>query len=228
MGLILNIETATSICSVALSLAGNVVSMRETSEPNSHSLLLGTFVKEVMEEARYEMSELDAVAVSSGPGSYTGLRIGVSMAKGISYSLDIPLISVPTLKAMANGIIDKGDINYLVPMIDARRMEVYSAIFDRELKEIESVKPVIIDENSYSELLRENKVIFFGDGAAKCKQVINSENAFFSGEGLPSAKSMCSIAEQFFAAGSFEDTAYFEPFYLKEFQAKISKVKGLK
>ena len=129
---------------------------------------------------------------------------------------------------MANGISNKKKVDYLMPMIDARRMEVYTAIFNNSLQEIKPVEPVIVDENSFLELLENNKVVFFGDGATKCKQVINSENAFFSSKGFPSAKSMCSISEEVFVSGVFEDTAYFEPFYLKEFQAKISKVKGLK
>jgi len=227
VGLIINIETATSICSVALAKDGILLSQRETAEKNSHSFVLGTFVEEVIEEANYKMSDLDAVAISSGPGSYTGLRIGASMAKGISYSLDIPLIAVPTLKAMANGV-NNHSADYLIPMIDARRMEVYAAIFDAFLTEIKPVEPVIINEDSFLDLLENNKVAFFGDGAIKCKPVLKSENALFFDSGMPSAGSMCSLSEQAFAKKQFEDTAYFEPFYLKEFQAKISKVKGLK
>ena len=228
MGLILNIETATSICSVALGRRGNVIAKRETSEPNSHSLLLGSFVEEVMQEAKTQMTDLDAVAVSSGPGSYTGLRIGVSMAKGLSYSLDIPLISIPTLKAMANGIRRVTDYKYLIPMIDARRMEVYAAIYNSDLKEVNKVEPVIIGDDSFSEFLSDGKIVFFGDGATKCKSVITSKNAIFDEGGLPSAVSMCSLSEELFAIKQFENTAYFEPLYLKEFQAKISKVKGLR
>lgn len=228
MGLILNIETATAICSVALARDGIVISKMETNEPNSHSMLLGSFVENVMSKANCQMSDLEAIAVSSGPGSYTGLRIGVSMAKGLSYSLGIPLISVPTLKAMANGIKDRFDAKFLIPMIDARRMEVYAAIFNTKLEEIKTVEPVIIDGNSFSSFLSKNRIVFFGDGAKKCKEVINSTNAIFTDKGTPSAEAMCSLSDASFVSNEFENTAYFEPFYLKEFQAKVSKVKGLK
>jgi tRNA threonylcarbamoyladenosine biosynthesis protein TsaB len=229
MALIINIETATAVCSAALGRDGEVIAFRETTEPNSHSLMLGTFIKEVLEEAGITSAELDAVAVSSGPGSYTGLRIGVSMAKGLAYSLDIPLIAVPTLKAMANGIRqDYGDARFLIPMIDARRMEVYAAVFSSALNEVEAVKPVVIDGDSFGDYLQKGKTVFFGDGAAKCKTVIHSENAVFAVGGFPSARSMAPLSNEMFLHNNFEDTAYFEPFYLKEFQAKISKIKGLR
>lgn len=228
MALILNIETATDICSAALSKEGKVLSYKETNDPNSHSLLLGQFIQEILKENQLDFNQLEAVAVSSGPGSYTGLRIGVSMAKGLCYGLNIPLIALPTLESMANGILrycDKSKL--LAPMIDAGRMEVYSAVFDYSLQRLESEKPNIITETSYSEYLNSKEIIFFGNGSEKCKEIITSPNAIFLSEGLPSAISMASLAEQYFKDNKFADTAYFEPMYLKEFQAKISKVKGL-
>jgi len=229
MALILNIETSTAVCSAALARDEKVLSFRETEEPNSHSLVLGNFIKEIFEETGLSSQDLDAVAVSSGPGSYTGLRIGVSLAKGLCYSIDIPLVAVPTLLGMTSGIRSfYPQASFFVPMIDARRMEVYAEVYDNEMNVYKKVEPVIVSPDSFSDILQKGKTVFFGDGAAKCREVIQSPNAVFSEKGKPSARSMATVSEAFFNAGKFENTAYFEPFYLKEFQAKVSKIKGLR
>ena len=232
--MILCIETATISCSVALSDGGKVVSSKESRVKNSHSSIITVFIEEVLKAAKTEYSALKAVAVSKGPGSYTGLRIGVSTAKGICYALNIPLISVPTLEAMSSGLINKlktdsmADADSLIcPMLDARRMEVYYSIFDRNNKEISETKAEIITETSFSEFLEHQKMIFFGDGAEKCKSVLKHDNAIFLDNIFPSANDMADIAFKKYQNQEFEDTAYFEPFYLKEFVAKKPSVKGL-
>ena len=187
MSLILNIETSTSVCSVVLSKDNEIVIKKETNEQNAHSSILTVFIEEIFNEAPYNISKLDAVSVSKGPGSYTGLRIGVSVAKGIAYGIDKALISVSTLQAMALGMkenllkknIDISNILFC-PMIDARRMEVYASIFDAELNTVKKISAEIIDENSFIEFLKDKKVYFFGDGAEKCMQSITHENAIFS------------------------------------------------
>ncbi len=231
MASILNIETATRVCSVALAIDGTVKSIRESHVANSHSELITLFVDEVMNEAGIPFPQLDAVSVSKGPGSYTGLRIGVSTAKGFCYALDKPLIAINTLKAMAAGMakLVKGENFLLCPMIDARRMEVYAAVFNTELEEIKPTEAVIVDENSFSELLSANKIIFAGDGAPKCKEVLSHQpNATFTDEFHPSTAYMTELSEQKFRQNDFEDIAYFEPYYLKDFVAGIPKVKGLR
>ncbi|WP_196889741.1 tRNA (adenosine(37)-N6)-threonylcarbamoyltransferase complex dimerization subunit type 1 TsaB [Aureivirga sp. CE67] len=224
MGLILNIETATKNCSVSISKDGEILVMKELNNGNySHAEMLHPFIKEIISEADLTFSDLDAVAVSKGPGSYTGLRIGVSAAKGFAYSLDIPLISVPTLEVLANSIsIDEGSI---VPMLDARRMEVYSAIFNSKKEQTRAIKAEIIDENSFSEVLEKEKVHFVGDAVEKCEEVIKHENAIFYESKFPSAKEMGKLAETKFKNEEFEDVAYFEPFYLKDFVVTPSKKK---
>jgi tRNA threonylcarbamoyladenosine biosynthesis protein TsaB len=229
---ILCIETATSICSVALTGNGVVLAEKQSSEKNAHSAIVTLFTEDVLKEAGFEYTDIDAVAVSKGPGSYTGLRIGVSTAKGLCYALDIPLISVNTLQSMGQGMADiltgKDSSVLLCPMIDARRMEVYSAVFDINGKEIRETKAEIIDDNSFSDYLENHKVVFFGDGAAKCRNIITHPNAVFYDNINPSAKNMASIAAEKFKNKQFEDVAYFEPFYLKEFIAGIPRVKGLR
>ena len=237
MTLILNIETATPVCSVALCLDGEIVAKKESHKHNSHSSLLTVFIEEIFKEVIFELKLLDAIAVSKGPGSYTGLRIGVSTSKGLCYTLDKPLISINTLKAMANGLskflkLSKSTLfqqnTLLCPMIDARRMEVYSAIFDLSINEIRETKAEIIDENSFEDFLKEKQLIFFGDGAAKCKEVLsNNRNAKFIDNFYPSAEFMAEISDEKFKNNNFEDVAYFEPFYLKDFIAGKPKVKGL-
>jgi len=237
MALILNIETATPVCSLALCSGGKIISKKESHEHNSHSSLLTVFIEEIFSEVDFELNSLDAIAVSKGPGSYTGLRIGVSTSKGLCYALDKPLISISTLKAMANGLanflkLSKSSLfqenTLLCPMIDARRMEVYSAIFDININEIKKVSADIIDENSYQNFLIDKQIIFFGDGSAKCKKVLsNNENVKFIDDFYPSAEFMAEISEEKFKSKKFEDVAYFEPFYLKDFIAGKPKVKGL-
>jgi tRNA threonylcarbamoyladenosine biosynthesis protein TsaB len=229
---ILNIETATGVCSVALAVDGKVVAIKESYTKNSHAELITLFCEAVVNEAGIGFHELDAVAVSKGPGSYTGLRIGVSTAKGYCFATDKPLISIGTLEAMAAGMITNEDHpkDFLYcPMIDARRMEVYAAFFDGELKEIKPTKAVVVDENSFGELLSASKIIFAGDGAAKCKEVLSHQpNAFFKDGFSPSAAFMAQLSEKKFKQQDFEDVAYFEPFYLKDFVAGLPRVKGLR
>lgn len=232
MGLILSIETATKICSVALAKDGNIIASKETTEGNSHSTQLAPFIKEIMSENEFDFADLQAIAVSMGPGSYTGLRIGVSTAKGLCFGLDIPLIAVSTLEAMGVQAVKQYknlEKNMLLsPMIDARRMEAYSQFFDTELNALNEISAIIIDEETYKEDLAKQPILFFGDGALKCQTIINNTKAIFFEGGLPSAQGMSPIAERMFAKQEFVDVAYFEPFYLKEFVAAISRVKGLK
>ncbi len=231
MALILSIETATKICSVALAKDGITIATKETSESNSHSTQLAPFIKEIIDGSEYTFNDLDAVAVSMGPGSYTGLRIGVSTAKGLCFGLDIPLIAVSTLEAMAvQAKKQYHNLNkkmILSPMIDARRMEAYSQFFDSNLKALNDISAIVVDEESYKKDLAKQPILFFGDGALKCEPIINNSKAIFFEGGLPSAEGMIPLAEQQFQNQDFADVAYFEPFYLKEFVAAISRVKGL-
>ena len=232
MALILNIETATKICSVALAKDGMVIASKETSEGNSHSTLLAPFIKEMMDQSEYSFADLQAIAVSMGPGSYTGLRIGVSTAKGLCFGLDIPLIAVSTLEAMAvqaKKQYTRLEENMLLsPMIDARRMEAYSQFFNTALKPLNDISAIVVDEETYKNELSKQPILFFGDGALKCEPIINNPKALFFEGGLPSAEGMAPIAERQFNNQDLVDVAYFEPFYLKEFIAAVSRVKGLK
>ncbi len=236
---ILHIETTTKACSVGLSHGGQLIALRESvSHEYSHSSSLTVFMEDVMREAGKNPSEIDAVAVSHGPGSYTGLRIGVSAAKGFCYARDIPLIAIDTLKALAKTAIHKltgqeGLVSLAAleavfcPMIDARRMEVYYALFRHDLISMQETRAEVIDENTFSKLLEDYKIIFFGDGAEKCRSVIKSCNAMFLDDVWPSASGMAEEAERHFEQGNFVNLAYFEPFYLKDFVAGKPKVKGL-
>jgi len=228
---ILHIETATDICSVALSENGNLHSLRETADKNSHAEILADSIAQVLFETQLNVHNLDAVAVSQGPGSYTGLRIGVSTAKGLCYALSIPLIAVNSLQALAAGsrIYDTecGENTLYCPMFDARRMEVYSAVFNSSLEEVEPTTARIVDEHTFRYLLDNHRVVFSGNGVPKCKTVIADANAIFFAQVLPSAKFMITIAEKKFMQSQFENTTYAEPFYLKDFIAGIPKVKGL-
>jgi tRNA threonylcarbamoyladenosine biosynthesis protein TsaB len=233
MAIILNLETSSKICSVAIADNGQTTFEQTGGEDFSHSAVIGSFVQNALNFLSEREQKLDAVAVSEGPGSYTGLRIGISFAKGLCYGLNIPLIAVPTLKLLAKTAADnlkKSDpgvsfADYLVAMLDARRMEVYAAVYAADLSEIAPAKALIIDENSFSEYLLNHKIIFFGDGSDKCKNVITSPNALFIDKIIPSAESMSVLAENLFSERQFVDTAYFEPFYLKEFQATTPKNK---
>lgn len=228
---ILLIETATSVCSVALAAEGHIVAARESALPNAHSSQLSLFINQLFEESGLKVSSLEAVCVSGGPGSYTGLRIGVSSAKGLCYGLDIPLLSVPTLKNMAAGYYQQHpEYNGLVcPMIDARRMECYSAIYDSSLESKKDVSADIIEQGIYDRWLDSSPVVFIGDGAAKTQPLLGLHpNASFDPDYRISAASMLHLAHQMLQEGRTEDTAYYEPFYLKDFVAKKSTVRGLR
>lgn len=224
MAILLHIETSTTNCSVGISVNSKIVALAEQNDAGySHAENLHMFILKVLAEAGVNKSELDAIAVSKGPGSYTGLRIGVSTAKGLCYALDKPLISVATLEVLARQH-NVEDAAYIVPLIDARRMEVYSAVFDQNYLQLRSTEAEIIDSNSFLECLDKNKVHFIGDGALKCKGVITHQNAVFQEKVLyPSAREMAASATTKFKAGDFEDLAYFEPFYLKDFIGVKSK-----
>jgi len=220
MALILQLETSTIACSVALSLDGKTIAVKELAERNIHASYLTLFIEDVMAQCGKTLRDIDAVAVSMGPGSYTGLRIGVSTAKGLCYALDIPLIAINTLEAMTAGFMSLyNDQSVLFcPMIDARRMEVYAAVYNSQLDELLPVEARIIDENSFSDLLQNQKIVFFGDGAMKCQEVLaGNPNALFVPEFLNSAKDLSSLAALKYDRKEFEDVAYFEPFYLKDF-----------
>lgn len=229
MALILQLETSTISCSVALSLNGQILASKEIAERNAHATHLTLFIEEVLADGQKALADLDAIAVSMGPGSYTGLRIGVSTAKGLCFALDIPLIAINTLQAMAAGCARlQSDRSLLFcPMIDARRMEVYTAVYNYELKEIISVSAKIIDEGSFKDILQTQRLVFFGDGAMKCEEAIShNDNSIFLSDYLNSAKDMTELAFQKFKQNQFEDVAYFEPYYLKDFlitQPKSSK-----
>ncbi|HTX88924.1 MAG TPA: tRNA (adenosine(37)-N6)-threonylcarbamoyltransferase complex dimerization subunit type 1 TsaB [Bacteroidales bacterium] len=277
MALLLCIETATAVCSVALASDGKILSLKESVAKNAHSSVLTVFIEETLQEAGVDRSGLDAVAVSKGPGSYTGLRIGVATAKGLCYALDKPMIAIGTLEAMAWGMrnrftglgfrglgfsglrvkglgvndIEAGvkrisgithelinpeplnatRVNQVIfcPMIDARRMEVYSAIFDDSGKQVRETRAEIIREDSFTEYPGQHTVVFAGDGAQKSRPLLErNPKAVILDDFLPSANYMISLAERKFAAKEFEDLAYFEPFYLKDFVAGKPHVKGLK
>lgn len=224
MSYILNIETATKNCSVSVSKNGELIAIKELNNGNySHAEVLHSFIEEVVSDSNIKLDDLSAIAVSKGPGSYTGLRIGVSAAKGLCFSLNLPLISVNTLQSLASAIQVEDGI--VIPMIDARRMEVYAAIFDNDNSQIREIKAEIIDEHSFSDLLNEQQVFFLGDGAEKCKEVINHKNAIFINDKYPSAKEMCQLAFDKYKKNDIEDVAYFEPFYLKDFIVVPSKKK---
>lgn len=229
MPCILHIDTSTDVCSAALTNDGVVVEEKVSYEGHSHASLLGLYVAACLKSEKENELSLDAVAVSSGPGSYTGLRIGVSMAKGICFGLGIPLIGIPSLELLASTVIrdyPQEDALYCA-MLDARRMEVYAAIYNPKREQVREVKADIVTAETYASYLNERKVFFFGNGSGKCKSVIEHPNAVFIPNVYPNAVQMMSLAEERYAKGQFEDVAYFEPFYLKEFQATIAKNKVL-
>jgi tRNA threonylcarbamoyladenosine biosynthesis protein TsaB len=222
MALILNLETATKVCSVSLAQDGAELFTKEIStEQFSHAENLNVFIEDVMKSAGKKLEELDAVAVSEGPGSYTGLRIGTSTAKGLCYALDKPLIAINSLKSLAALVETNCDL--ICPMFDAMRMEVYAALFDQSLKEIQKTEAIVIDENSFSGFLSDHKILYVGPGAEKCKVSITHPNAQFNTDLKVSAKGMIRLSEEKFAAKDFVDVAYFEPFYLKDFVAGKKK-----
>ena len=236
MALILNIETSTEVCSVSLAKNGEVVYQKESTEGMNHSRLLTVFIEQLFSENNLDIKTLDAVAVSKGPGSYTGLRIGVSVAKGLCYGLGIPLISVGSLKTL--GVYTATNYSRFTnipataeplfcPMIDARRMEVYTALYDLKGNEIRPVSAEIITSDFLAETLEKQPVLFFGNGAAKCAGVLQHEKAVFAGPTTTSAAFMTHLSNRKYVAKQFEDVAYFEPFYLKNFVATIPKNKIL-
>lgn len=225
MGLILNLETSSTNCSVCVAKDGEILAIRELNSANySHAEKLHIFIEEVMQEASVQMQDLEAVAVSKGPGSYTGLRIGVSAAKGLCYALGIPLISVATLKSMASQIQIKEN-EVLIPVLDARRMEVYSAVFDAELSEIRETKAEIIEESSFQEYINAKHVHFLGSGAEKIKELFPDDTITYHCEIVPSAKEMAFISSNKYQQNDLEDVAYFEPYYLKDFVLQTKKAK---
>lgn len=226
MSCILNIETSTDVCSVSVSQDGACIFSQEDHEGPNHAVKLGTFVDEALSFADSHAIPLDAVAVSCGPGSYTGLRIGASMAKGICFDQDLKLIAVPTLELMAVPVLLREEVEegaLLCPMIDARRMEVYSAVYDRALHEVRGIQADVVDAETYREYLDRGPVYFFGNGAEKCMEVINHPNARLIKGVEPLAKWMFPIAERRIAQEKYEDVAYFVPFYLKDFVAHQPK-----
>ena len=251
MSRIILIETSTALCSVALAEEGVVTAYRESSAPKAHASLTAVFVQEALQERGLKLSDCDAVCVSKGPGSYTGLRVGVSTAKGLCFGSGLPLIAVGTLDTLVAQA--EGEYKYIIPMIDARRMEVYSAVFEQHItnkqnviaseqnviaseqnviarrestwqSQITPTAPVIVDENSFAEYLEQGPCLFIGDGAGKCADVIKHPNAHFC-QCNPKASAMLSPALNALNEKRFEDVAYFEPFYLKEFVATVSKKK---
>ena len=236
MALILSIETGTDICSVALANDGELMALRESDEGRDHAKKVALFVDELLRETGVQPADLDAIAVGKGPGSYTGLRIGVSFAKGMCYALNIPLISVGSLDALSEvaredydaGILDIEDEEWsaasLCPMVDARRMEVYAQIFDNECKPLSDVVAEVVTEESFKQWRESGKLVIFGNGAQKCSEVLSDAICVAVS---PSARGIVRLAEEAFNAGKFEDLAYFEPFYLKEFLVIPSKKKLL-
>jgi len=220
VSLILNLETATKNCSVSLSENGIVIALKEfNNDSYSHAEKLNVFIEAVMNETSKSFSELNAVAVSKGPGSFTGLRIGVSSAKGLCYALDIPLISIDTLKSLATQV-DVGD-GFIIPMLDARRMEVYSAIFNANFDEVREIEAQVLNEASFSDMLDNKQCYFIGDGVQKTKELIEHQNAHFIESKLPSANEMGQLSFDKFQKKEFENVAYFEPFYLKDFVTNV-------
>ncbi len=229
------IETSTSLCSVALAENGEVVSYRESSAPKAHASLTAVFIDEMLAERGLSVADCDAVCVSMGPGSYTGLRVGVSTAKGLCFGSKKPLLAagtLDTLVAQAPSELAKvhqarnsvSDFAHIIPMVDARRMEVYTAVFTPDGQQLTETSPVIIDETSFAAQLEQGPTLFIGDGAGKCADVIKHPNAHFI-QCHPNAAAMLSPALKAFRENRFEDVAYFEPFYLKEFVATVSKKK---
>jgi tRNA threonylcarbamoyladenosine biosynthesis protein TsaB len=231
MAAILNIETATPLCSVALAIDGRLIAQRETQEEKSHSARLTVYIEEILKEQGLQIKDLQAIAIGKGPGSYTGLRIGVSTAKGLCYGAGIPLIAVGTLRIMFNYAkeicreksIPLDENTLLCPMIDARRMEVFSCMYKASGEEKELISAKIIDALTYTSYLQSSKIYFFGSGMDKCRQVLSHSNAYFLDEIYPHAAALAALSEEKYQEKQFENLAYFEPFYLKEFVATVPK-----
>jgi tRNA threonylcarbamoyladenosine biosynthesis protein TsaB len=222
MATILHLETSTTNCSVSIATNGNLVALKEDNGLSySHAERLHLYIDQVLQMSKMNASNLDAIAISKGPGSYTGLRIGVSAAKGLCYALDLPLISIPTLQALA--LQAHAASGVIVPLLDARRMEAYTAVYDSKGNETQPTHAKIIDSNSFENVLSSTKVSFIGTAVEKIKNVIQHPNAVFIDNKMPSAREQCGLAYRKFQQNLFEDVAYFEPFYLKEFIAIPSK-----
>lgn len=220
MSLIISIETSTKVCSVALHKEGELLGDATLWMAQSHSVMLTTLIENVVKQAQHSIEELDAIAVAKGPGSYTGLRIGTATAKGLCVALNKPLVAINSLEAMAAAMqgVTAGS-HWFCPMIDARRMEVYCAIYDQQMQLQQATEAKIIEASSFEELLAKQSIVFFGDGATKCKDTLNSPNALFVNNFHPTARSVGKQAYQAYLQEQFEDIAYFEPFYLKDFVA---------
>ncbi|WP_242156894.1 tRNA (adenosine(37)-N6)-threonylcarbamoyltransferase complex dimerization subunit type 1 TsaB [Aestuariivivens sediminis] len=215
---ILSIETATTNCSVSLSVNGRTILLKEDYDKNySHAERLHVYIDDILKETNVNRKKLNAIAISKGPGSYTGLRIGVSAAKGLCYALDLPLISIPTLESLSHQVKEQNGV--IVPMLDARRQEVYSAVFDTQHCQIRDTQAQIIDYDAFGKYLKEDKVYFIGNGVEKTMTHINHPNAVFIKGKLPSANDMGALAYNKFKINEFENVAYFEPYYLKDFIA---------
>ncbi|HSV75961.1 MAG TPA: tRNA (adenosine(37)-N6)-threonylcarbamoyltransferase complex dimerization subunit type 1 TsaB [Bacteroidales bacterium] len=239
MAHLLLIETSTKVCSVGISHQGNLISLEEDHSANyGHAGKLTLMIEHTMKQAGISFEKLSGVAVSKGPGSFTGLRIGVSAAKGICFGKDLPLIALDTLQAMALHCLQlkskelpesaQGEKPLLLcPMIDARRMEVYCALFDQKATPLSPIQALVVEQNTFLSFLENKRMVFFGDGAAKCSEVIAHSNAIVFGDVFPSARGMASLAYEKYSVRSFESLAYFEPYYLKDFVAGKPKVKGL-
>lgn len=227
MAFILCIETATEVCSVALFNKNELLVLNEINEGNMHASALTGLIEKTLKEAELTLNQLDAICVSKGPGSYTGLRVGVSTAKGLCFGLNIPLLAVNTLQSMAGVYMHQNPNNAqaICAMIDARRMEVYAAIYNSNLEEINPTQAIVIDAYSFEEQLNQGQIIFIGNGAAKCKSTITHTNAIFVDEVKCSALGLGKLAYQLFVENKFEDTAYFEPFYLKDFVGTVTNRK---
>lgn len=227
---ILNIETSTDICSVSVSINGECTALKVSERNKSHSQILGVFIKDILLENNLKPSDFSAVAISSGPGSYTGLRIGVSTAKGFCFGANIPLIAIDTMEIMTIMAINKQILkhhnDFFIPMIDARRMEVYTAIYNNNIQKISSTEALILDQNSFDKY-SDYKINIFGDGAEKALKLISHEKIVYIENIYPSAEYMCEISNKLYNKNVFVDVIYFEPFYLKDFVATTPKNKVL-
>lgn len=228
MARIILIETSTALCSVALAKDGRIVAYKESETPRAQASLTAPFVKDILDAQGLGVRDCDAVCVSKGPGSYTGLRVGVSTAKGLCFGAGIPLIAVGTLDTLVYQATDEGLLpegcRYVVPMVDARRMEVYTAVFTPDCRQLTDTRPQVIESGNFTKLLAEGPVLFIGDGAGKCRETLSHPNAYFV-QCCPKASAMLRPAFAAWDARRFEDTAYFEPFYLKEFIATVPRKK---
>lgn len=222
--LVLHLETSAKVCSVALGKNGELIGALRHDVAFSHSSLLTVLIKQLLEEAGYTLKDLTAICVSAGPGSYTGLRIGTSTAKGLCYALDIPLLAVSTLECIAWGArAEKPDFDFYIPLIDARRMEVYTAIYDKSLDCVKKPHPLIVQNNPFIEYLNSGKVLFVGDGTEKCIKLLDHNSAYFEIHAKPLADHMISLAHNLLNINKFEDVAYFEPSYIKAFYTTAKK-----